>query len=221
MTVTVLIVDDLLFAEALHPQLEEGGFEVVGAAPNSHAAALLARKHTPDVALIDLSLGEENGFDVADLIRQVSPGTRSVVLTARDDSSSVAEALSRGLHGYLTKDLSVADLISAIGSVVGGQVVLPPSVTPTRNTRSRMPKAVLVLVEQLTPREWEVLELLVEGADGPTIGALLGITQNTVRTHVQGILTKLQLHSRLEAATFAMRYGLFEPTPGPGLSRSA
>lgn len=223
MNPTLVIVDDhVLFAEVLVPILEEAHLDVVGVAVDAASGVRLAEEHRPDLALVDLALGEVNGFVAADRIRHVSPETRCVIVSALDDTASVAEALSRGLHGYLTKDLPVSKIVAGIRAVLDGQVVLPPTVVRTKSAVS-FPRSddVRLLVDQLTPREWEVLALLVEGASGPEIGSRLEISPSTVRTHVQGILTKLQVHSRLEAATFAVRHGLFDTDPGSGLSRSA
>jgi len=217
----ILIDDHVLFAEALGPMLDTAGLRVVGIASDPDQGVRLAEEHQPDLALVDLVLGELDGFDVAERIRLVSPQTRSVIVSALDDSDSVAEALGRGLHGYLTKEMPVSAIVAGLRAVLDGQVVLPPRVMQAR--RATLPRSddVRLLVEQLTPREWEVLQLLVEGVGSPDISSRLGISPNTVRTHVQGILTKLQVHSRLEAATFAVHHGLFEPDPDSVLSRPA
>jgi two-component system nitrate/nitrite response regulator NarL len=224
MTATVLIVDDhTLFAQVMRPLLDDAGLEVVGIAASADEGARLAKETAPDVALIDLFLGEVDGFGAAELIHQVSPRTRSIIMTVMGDAESVGEALRRGLQGFLGKDLPVSRFITAIRAVVDGQVVLPPAIAPAvagKRTRSRKDD-VRLLVDQLTPREWQVLGLLVEGVDGRGIADRLDISPNTVRTHVQGILMKLQVHSRLEAATFAVRHGLFETARPGGLPRSA
>jgi two-component system nitrate/nitrite response regulator NarL len=130
-----------------------------------------------------------------------------VVLTALDDHPTVLRAIQAGFHGYLTKGTPVSSFMSAIRSVLDGQQVFP---NVSRNGRSRggAERDARMLAEQLTAREREVLSLLVQGVSGNRLSKRLGVSPNTVRTHVQSILTKLQVHSRLEAATFAVRHGV-------------
>jgi two-component system nitrate/nitrite response regulator NarL len=135
------------------------------------------------------------------------PDTKLVAVTALDDGRAVDDALEAGFRGYLTKDTPVGRFISSMEAVVEGQVVLPHRLVSAGHRRGTS-DGIALLVAQLTTREREVLSLLVEGADGGTIARRLGISRNTVRTHVQSILTKLQVHSRLEAATMAVRHHL-------------
>jgi DNA-binding NarL/FixJ family response regulator len=128
-----------------------------------------------------------------------------LALTAIDDQKVVSEALRIGFRGYLTKDTPVSKFVRAARTAVDGQVVYQQSLGAGPRRRDE-PGA--LEGQQLTPREREVLALLVEGLSGVVIANRLGISRNTVRTHVQSILTKLQVHSRLEAATFAVRHRL-------------
>lgn len=133
-----------------------------------------------------------------------SPRLRILALTALDDPRAVEEAHALGFRGFLTKDIPVSRFVGSVRVVMDGG-----SVFPHRRLRRRATgRNAGLLMYQLTPREREVLGLLVEGADSPGIASHLGISRNTVRTHVQSILTKLQVHTRLEAATFAVRHGL-------------
>jgi two-component system nitrate/nitrite response regulator NarL len=159
----------------------------------------------PDVVLLDVGLPDRSGLAVGREILEWWPEAKLVVVTALDDPKAVEEASRAGFRGYLTKDTPVSRFVSSIESIVAGQVVFPHrSANAGRRTGSG--DSVWLLISQLTPREREVLGLLVEGADGRTIAARLSISRNTVRTHVQSILTKLQVHSRLEAATLAVRH---------------
>lgn len=207
----VLIVEDhLLFAEALKPQLEAGGIEVVGIVTNGHDAVAAARRIRPDVVLVDLGLPDQDGIDTGSSILADLPGTCVMALTALEDTGAVKGALRAGFSGYLTKDIPVREFIDAIRAGIGGQVVVSRrSVSAVTGDPGAGGDGNL-LAEQLTVREREVLQLLVEGASGPQISRSLRISPNTVRTHVQSILTKLQVHSRLEAATFAVRHGIVD-----------
>ena len=204
----ILIVDDhTLFADAIAIQLEDVGMEVVGRAANGTQAIEEARRTEPDVVLMDLALPDQSGLSAGRAILEERPTTRVVVLTALEDRAVADEALRLGFRGYLTKDTPVARFVEAIGSVCEGEIVLPQRLRATAR-RPGGDADVALLASLLTSREREVLALLVEGADGGTIAGRLGISRNTVRTHVQSILTKLQVHSRLEAATFAVRHRL-------------
>jgi DNA-binding NarL/FixJ family response regulator len=130
-----------------------------------------------------------------------------------EDRSAVDEALRLGFRGYVSKDSSVAKFVNRIQRVLDGHVVLPQRL-PSVGSRASRVGEVFLLSDQLSRREGEVLTLLVQGADGAAMASRLGISRNTVRTHVQNILTKLQVHSRLEAATFAVRHRLVELPAG-------
>jgi two-component system nitrate/nitrite response regulator NarL len=184
------------FEEIDHVIRGEGVFATVTAAP-------------PTLALVDLGLPDRGGLSVGHDILEACPGTKVVVLTALDDQRTVLRAIQAGFHGYLTKGMPVSSFTSAIRSVLDGQQVFP---NVSRNGRSRggAERDARMLAEQLTAREREVLSLLVQGVSGDRLSQRLGISPNTVRTHVQSILTKLQVHSRLEAATFAVRHGVMD-----------
>jgi DNA-binding NarL/FixJ family response regulator len=144
------------------------------------------------------------------------PGVRHthvVAVTALDDARLANEALQAGFHGYLMKDTNVSQLLSAIDAVLAGQVVLPSRIARSGSGIREQGSDVRLLGQQLTRRELEVLELLTEGANSREISGALGVAPNTVRTHVQSILFKLQVHSRLEAAAFAVRHDLVRPRP--------
>ncbi len=213
-TVRVLIVDDhMLFAEAIRVALEDFGMSVAEIAPTGAAAIASVERSLPDVILLDIGLPDQTGLVVGRTILERWPEARILALTALNDRSVVDEALRIGFRGYLTKDTPVVQFVNSIQAVLDGQLVLPQRLSPL-GPRSRIEEEVALLSDHLSRREREVLSLLVEGADGATVAARLGISRNTVRTHVQSILTKLQVHSRLEAATFAVRHRLVEvPSP--------
>jgi two-component system nitrate/nitrite response regulator NarL len=208
----VLIVEDhLLFAEAITPQLEAGGIDVIGVVTTGEDAVAVAGREQPDVVLVDLGLPGLSGLETGIAILADAPQTSVLALTASEDTRSVKDALRAGFSGYLTKDIPVREFVDAVRAALGGQVVVSRrSASAVTGERASGADGADLLAEQLTVREREVLRMLVEGASGQQISRGLRISPNTVRTHVQSILTKLQVHSRLEAATFAVRHGIVE-----------
>jgi len=179
--------------------------DAVAVVTSGRAALAYLEDDRPDVILLDLGLPDRSGLAVGREILEAWPEAKLMVLTALDDPKAVEEASRAGFRGYLTKDTPVSRFVSSIEAIVAGQEVFPHRLAQATR-RPGSSDSVWLLISQLTPREREVLGLLVEGADGRTIAARLGISRNTVRTHVQSILTKLQVHSRLEAATLAVRH---------------
>lgn len=206
-TARILIIDDhALFAEAIKLTLEEHGATVVGIAQTVEEALPAVLRLRPDLALVDIGLPDGNGVALGQRILQESPETQVVALSGLEDPRAVREALRVGFHGYIIKDTPIPRFLQAIEAVLGGEAVVPRTLAArVAGMPSPHEEAVALLVDQLTPREREVLQLLVEGASGQSIARSLGISPNTVRTHVQNVLTKLQVSSRLEAATFAVR----------------
>lgn len=215
MKARVLLVDDhLLFAEAIRLALESNDMEVVGIVGSGEEAVRAVRRSPPDLAVIDIGLPDQSGLVVGSTLLHEYPDMKVLALSALDDPAVVRQALRDGFHGYLIKDTPVGRFIQAVEAVLSGQVVVPPVLAPrVAGARTAEEEGVTLLVNQLTSRERQVLQLLVEGASGQAIAHSLGISPNTVRTHVQSILTKLQVRSRLQAASFAVRHGVVT-TPG-------
>jgi DNA-binding NarL/FixJ family response regulator len=190
------------------------GLEVVGIVTTGADAMDAARELEPDLVLIDVGLPDENGIAVGSKLVVEHPETRVVALTALADGNLVREALQAGFSGYITKDTQADMFVRAVQGVLDGQIVVPERLGKTAfepaavETSSLERSTAGLLARQLTPRELEVLEMLARGAGGGEIAQRLGVSPNTVRTHVQGILSKLQVHSRLEAAAFAVRHQL-------------
>jgi two-component system nitrate/nitrite response regulator NarL len=209
--VRVLIVDDhTLFIDAIRPIVEDLGASDVVVATTGRAGIDAARGHEPDLVLVDIGLPDRSGLSVAAEILGMFPQTDVVALTGLEDASLAREASRIGLKGYLSKDVSLEQFRSSLREVLGGgSVRLIPGATEARGRSERGPKNVArMLASHLTTREREVLALLVRGLSGADIAAELSISKNTVRTHIQSILTKLQVHSRLEAVAFATRHGI-------------
>jgi two-component system nitrate/nitrite response regulator NarL len=209
--VKALLADDhVLFAEAVRPTLERMGFEVRVVGTGDAAVAAIA-EDACDVVFLDLGLPGESGLVVGRRILERFPETRVVALTALADADSVGRALSIGFRGYLSKDMPVARFVSSVSAVMSGDLVFPGRHARAAAADRRHDESAHLLARQLTAREREVLTMLVEAETGGEIARRLGISRNTVRTHIQSILSKLQVHSRLEAAAFAVRHRLVQP----------
>jgi NarL family two-component system response regulator LiaR len=180
------------------------GMVVAGICASAADGLAAAREHRPDMVLLDLGLPDRPGLELGRDILEELPETKVVALTALEDEKSVQDALKIGFHGYLTKQTEAERFRNALRSIRDGQLVFPQR----QVGRNRERTSDQLLSEQLTTREVEVLQLLAEGATSAEIAERLLISPNTVRTHVQGILSKLQVHSRLEAAAFAVRHDL-------------
>jgi len=205
----VLIVDDhILFAEAIEAALENAGMAVVGIYTRAEEAVADALEIRPDLILMDVALPDQSGLVAGRRILQEWPEAKILVLTALEERLIAQEALQIGFRGYLTKSAPVAQFVNSVRSVLDGQFVMPHRPGPSSD--AAQDRDTQLLIAQLTARERQVLALLVRGSSGGDIAAQLGISRNTVRTHVQSILTKLQVHSRLEAATFAVRHRFIE-----------
>jgi DNA-binding NarL/FixJ family response regulator len=206
----VLIVDDhALFSEALGPLLSQNGMEVLAIAGSGAEALEAVRLHDPEVVLIDLGLPDMPGLELGREILDEKPGIKILAVTGMDHARVAREVLRAGFHGFLTKDTPLPQFIKSVRAVLEGQVInLPRREAATSSIGDEEQRDAALLAGQLTPRELEVLEILVRGGSNAEIARELGLSPNTVRTHVQSILTKLQVRSRLEAAAFAVRFGI-------------
>ncbi len=202
----VLVVDDhKLFAEAVELALEKHGMDVMVATTADEGLDAAARHH-PDVVLLDIGLPDRNGIMLGGEILDAHPDAKIVIVTSLEDQRALQDAVRLGFHGFLTKDTKLPQLVRAIRDVAEGQLVVPHRLATRR--RNGDSEEVALLSSQLTPREREVLGLLVAGSNSSEIARALTVSPNTVRTHVQSILAKLQVHSRLEAVAFARRHHL-------------
>ncbi|GLZ43004.1 response regulator transcription factor [Actinokineospora sp. NBRC 105648] len=212
MTDLVLCDDHAVFADALGTVLGQHGFVVRAVADTVAASVAALRRMRPDLCLLDRNLADGDGVAALGELTAASPRTKILVLTADDDPEVVARALDAGAAGYLHKTGSVRALAQALRRVLDGEVVVD---LPTRNRAPRSPEVLHAhrLAAHLTPRERQCLALLVEGAGTAAMQRRMGISSTTVRTHVQALLTKLGVHSRLEAASFAVRHRLLADLP--------
>ncbi len=213
--IRVLLVEDhQLLADALSALLSrEPDMEVVGIAGTVADSRTMSRDRL-DVVLMDYRLPDGTGAEAARAIKARWPAARVVMVTALTDDETVLESIQAGADGYLTKDRAAEDVVQAVRAAHAGETLLPRSVIveiARRVAAARERGDERRTVEPLTARELEVLRALTEGLSTPDICERLFIAPNTLRTHVQNIMGKLRVHSKLEAVAFALRYRLVEP----------
>src|SRR5450759_2567459 len=212
--IRVAVIDDhRVFAEALATRLStEPDLEVVGTAGSSVEALELSSHSKIDVVALDLDLGGEDGLVVGWLLRDLLPDLGIVIVTGRVDDARVAEAVQMGIRGWVGKQGPVESLLNAIRGAARGETHLPAAMlTRALVSLSKSPSTSTPEIEalsNLTSRELDVLRCLLEGQSRNEIGSMLHISPNTVRTHVQSILHKLNVHSALTAVAFARRAGV-------------
>lgn len=198
-----------LFAEAIGATLEARGLLVGVVATSGDEAMAAARQHKPDLILLDLGPPESRSIQVGENLLREFPDARLVMISGIKDPHSVGHAMRAGFHGYLMKDAPITQFISTIEAILSGQVVVPYGLaSAAAGARSPQQQKAEMLAQQLTNREREVLALLVNGTAGKEMASRLTVSLNTVRTHIQNVLTKLGVHSQLEAAAFAVQHRL-------------
>jgi DNA-binding NarL/FixJ family response regulator len=205
----VIITDQKLVAEAIRSALGPEGIDVVVVVPadgdGSHAVVMEVH---PDLVILDLARLGGDGIDWSKRILRDRPDVKILALIAGERPLLAQAAIRSGIQGCLSKDSAMPDLLNAIRGVLAGHAVLPLPIAREMNGRRNGDVYVSLLANQLTHRELDVLALLVDGASSQEMMRELQVSRNTVRTHIQNILTKLQVHSRLEAAAFAVRHGI-------------
>jgi NarL family two-component system response regulator LiaR len=208
-TIRVLLVDD-------HAVVRSGlaafllafdDLELVGDASGGEQAIHLCQKVRPDVVLMDLVMPEMDGATATRLIRQICPGIQVIALTSFKEKDLVESALQAGAIGYLLKNVSADELAQAIRSAHAGRPTLAPEATQILiQAATRPPEPDY----DLTPRELEVLALMVQGMNNPEIADQLVVSRSTVKFHVSSILSKLGVTSRTEAVAVTLQKGLLE-----------
>lgn len=175
-------------------------FRVVAEADSVTQAVELFHQHQPDITLMDLRLGKSMGVDAITQIRAEHPDARIIVLTTFDGDEDIYRALQAGARGYLLKGMEGDELMEAIRAVDAGRKRIPPSVAERLAERMSGPA--------LTSRETEVLRQIVLGSNNKEIAAALNISEATVKTHINNLLSKLGVSDRTQAATTALQRGI-------------
>lgn len=217
--IRVLIADDhALFRDGLRRLLEaEEGFQVVGEAPDGETLVALARKTQTDIILLDLAMPHFDGMDVLRELSAAEIPVRTLLLTASIDKVQVVQALRLGAHGVILKESTTQRLFDSIRCVMAGQYwVGRESVSDlVKALRSISPAEASSRARHfgLTPRELEIVTLVVAGYSNPDIAARCSIGQQTVKHHVSNIFDKLGVSNRLELALFAVNHDLTQSNP--------
>ena len=200
--IRILIVDD-------HPIVRNGlmlmvkyepGMETVAEASSGAEAIEQFCQHQPDVTLMDLRLGDMNGVDVIATIRQDFPQAQIIILTTYDTDEDIYRGLQIGARGYILKDAPLDELLKAIRVVHAGRQYIPPEVGAKLAERLNRP--------HLSERERDVLQLMAQGKSNQNIAESLYISENTVKYHVNNILSKLEVSDRTQAVLMALRRGI-------------
>ena len=203
-SITVVIADDhAIVREGLRTYLGlQEGIDLVGVAANGQEAVEKVCATQPDVALLDLVMPEMDGIQATTAIQQCSPATCIIILTSFADDDKVFPALRAGAQGYLLKDTIPSEIAQAIRDAHEGQTPLHPTIVRKLMEQSTLPPTD---PDKLTPRETDVLRHIARGENNREIGAALGISPKTVKTHISHILDKLQLADRTQAAIYALK----------------
>ncbi len=182
----------------------------MGEASSGQQGIELAEKLDPDLILLDLNMPGMNGLETLDQLRTRTLSGRVVVFSVSNHEDDVISALKRGADGYLLKDMEPEDLLRSLHQAAAGQVVLSEALTPVlaASLRESRPSSERD-VQQLTPRECDILKLIAQGLPNKMIARKLMITESTVKVHVKHLLKKMKLKSRVEAAVWVLQEKVF------------
>lgn len=216
----VLVIDDhSLFRRGVTALLaHEPGFVVVGDAADVPEGTKLAGAHAPDVILLDLNMPGIDGRQAIPLLREASPKAAIVMLTVSEDAEDLLACLRAGAAGYLLKNIDSEFLVSAIRRAARGESVMSDAMTAklVSEVRSGSERAAGPPRPALSPREQEILALIAAGASNKEAARTLGVAESTIKIHVQHILRKLGLSTRVQAAVYATEQGLVKPPSSAG-----
>jgi DNA-binding NarL/FixJ family response regulator len=218
--IRILIADQhSLFRQALRDIFDrETDLRVVADAGNETQTLTEVQRTTPDIVLVDAGLLGPNSTDTIERIRELEPDCRVLVLASAEDGETLAKVIESGAQAYLTKDCALSEVMAAARAVHEGDTLVPPGMLGDLLSRlirrRRFQEEATSRLSNLSRRERQVLALLAQGGNKESIAQTLVISPETVRTHIQHVLAKLGVHSRLEAASFAIQGGIVPETAG-------
>jgi DNA-binding NarL/FixJ family response regulator len=205
----VLIVeDDPLIQLGLEQSLAQHTYiNVIGIAEDGYMGVKMAQQLNPDIIVMDIGLPRLDGISATQKIKAASPHIHIVMLSSHTDDTEVIAALSSGADAYCVKGISTKSLLAAFAAAKDGATYLDPQIA--RKVMDRLkPPTQIENNAHLSQRELEVLKLIVEGKSNPEIAKVLYLSPNTIKTHVRGIMNKLSVDDRVQAAVVALRSGL-------------
>lgn len=214
MPLRILLIDDhSLFRSGVKALLaRQPGFEVVGEAADGLEGLKRARQLKPDVVLLDLHMPGLSGREAMAALAEELPGTAVLMLTVSEDAEDLVETLRAGARGYLLKNIDAEFLVESIRRAARGESVMSPQMTDklVRGLQDggRAPAVEAGAQNKLSPREREILAFIARGASNKEIAREISLAESTVKIHVQSILRKLKLTSRVQAAVYAVEHGL-------------
>ncbi len=212
MKLRIIVIDDhTLFREGLESLLSRHGIEVVASVSDGQEGIRAAQEKQHDLVLLDMRMPGMSGLEVLNQFQQLKLQAPIVMLTTSGDERDLVEALRNGAKGYLLKDMEPDNVVAALREIVRGETVVAPNLTQilAKVVKGEDPlESKQSPLDNLTPREREILSLLAEGQSNKVIARNLGISDGTVKLHVKAILRKLDIHSRVEAAVIAVEQGL-------------
>lgn len=212
--IRVLVIDDqFAFTDMLRVVLDlENDMTVVGTAVSGDEGLQMALDTQPDVALVDYHMPDISGLDIIQNLKKANVPTKVIILTSNADEAVMAEAIAEGAVGYITKHQAIREVVEAVRKACDGEPVIPPfmiqRILSQFHVQNQHEQEAQALRDKLSGREIEILEYMSKGADNKAISDALVISPHTVRTHVQNILTKMRVHSKLEATTVAIKLGV-------------
>jgi two-component system, NarL family, response regulator NreC len=215
MTIRLVLVDDHVVVRSGLRMLLDGisDIEIIGEGGTAQQAMEVVKVLRPDVVLMDIGLPDSSGIDAARAIKERYPDIAIVALTIHEDEEYFFKMLEAGASGYVPKRAAPEELLTAIRAAAAGEVYLYPSMAKllVRGYLGQdSPTSESTGIDQLTPREQEVLQHLADGASNDEIANVLNISPKTVARHRENIMRKLNLHSRTELVKYAIRKGIIE-----------
>jgi two-component system, NarL family, response regulator LiaR len=210
-TSVLLVADQGMFAEAISSVLESRGMRVVGIVTRGPDAVDRAGRTQPNVALVDVDSGGGRGLEIGKTVMKAAPRAKVIALTPQADSGLTRQATAMGFHATLTKDTGTKSLVDAISRTIRGEIIEPERTSRRTAAGWSQGRHEELLIAQLTQRELEVIRMMATAASNQEIARRLSISVNTVRSHIQSIFTKLQVHTRLSTVAFAAAHDLLSP----------